>query len=435
MAGSARLFSAELRLRRQAAGLSLSGLARRVHYSKGYLSKIETGLKQPNADLARRCDAALDAAGELAALAAPAGSALPPDVGVPDDGEVWMVTMDADGSGRFMPVSRRSALAASTVSLLEWRLAGSVPTVAMSGTAIAHLGALFDELRLLGRAVSPAAVLPAVIAQAQTLRVLAADAKQPDRDRLLLLAGRHAEYAGWMAQEAGDDRAALWWTDAAIELAAGAGDRDLQAYGLVRRAGVLLYRDDAQQVVELASLAQRRPGIRPRIRALAARREAQGHSLAGDYDRCLRALDRANELLDTDRAEAADSAAAPLLGSTSAPNQHALVAGWCLYDLGRPRQSAQTLDRVVGDIPSTARRAAARFGVRRALAHAAAGEVAHACTVAEEVLDAATATDSATIRHDLRRLARTVARWRSHPAVRELQPRLATACRTAQVSS
>ncbi|MEV7521801.1 helix-turn-helix domain-containing protein [Streptomyces sp. NPDC091371] len=51
-----------LRLQR---GLSLADLARRTHYSKGYLSKIETGSKRATPDVARRCDEVLEAGGEL----------------------------------------------------------------------------------------------------------------------------------------------------------------------------------------------------------------------------------------------------------------------------------------------------------------------------------------------------------------------------------
>ncbi|MER5732076.1 helix-turn-helix domain-containing protein [Streptomyces sp. NPDC002138] len=61
-------FAAELRRLRQLRKMSLSALARSVHYSKGYLSKIENGGKPPTPDLARRCDEALDAGGELARL-------------------------------------------------------------------------------------------------------------------------------------------------------------------------------------------------------------------------------------------------------------------------------------------------------------------------------------------------------------------------------
>jgi transcriptional regulator with XRE-family HTH domain len=62
------VFGAELRRLRTAAGLSLAQLAREVHYSKGYLSKIETGVRLPAPDLARRCDEAVLAGGALLAL-------------------------------------------------------------------------------------------------------------------------------------------------------------------------------------------------------------------------------------------------------------------------------------------------------------------------------------------------------------------------------
>ena len=68
MAGELTSFSVELRRRRLARGLSLGQFAARVHYSKSYLSKIETGQKRPGIDLAKRCDAGLDAGGELLAL-------------------------------------------------------------------------------------------------------------------------------------------------------------------------------------------------------------------------------------------------------------------------------------------------------------------------------------------------------------------------------
>lgn len=61
-------FGAELRHRRKAAGLSLTELAERTHYSKGYLSKVETGLAIPNPALAALCEAELGAEGILTAL-------------------------------------------------------------------------------------------------------------------------------------------------------------------------------------------------------------------------------------------------------------------------------------------------------------------------------------------------------------------------------
>src|SRR6266566_6435968 len=63
-----RTFGVELRRMRAEAGLSLSGLSKMVHYTKGYLSKIETSDKLPSPELARLCDAALNAGGALISL-------------------------------------------------------------------------------------------------------------------------------------------------------------------------------------------------------------------------------------------------------------------------------------------------------------------------------------------------------------------------------
>jgi tetratricopeptide (TPR) repeat protein len=62
------IFGAELRRARRAAGLSLAELAARVHFSKGYLSKVENGLAPPNRALATLCDNELDNVGRLCAL-------------------------------------------------------------------------------------------------------------------------------------------------------------------------------------------------------------------------------------------------------------------------------------------------------------------------------------------------------------------------------
>ncbi|MEV4316788.1 helix-turn-helix domain-containing protein [Actinocrispum sp. NPDC049592] len=61
-------FGRELRRVRLERGLSLAQLAGLTHYSKGYLSKIETGAKPASADIARRLDEVLDARGHLVRL-------------------------------------------------------------------------------------------------------------------------------------------------------------------------------------------------------------------------------------------------------------------------------------------------------------------------------------------------------------------------------
>ena len=62
-------FGSRLRGYRERQGWSLADLSRATHYSRGYLSNIENGRKSPTEDLARLCDEALRAKGELIAAA------------------------------------------------------------------------------------------------------------------------------------------------------------------------------------------------------------------------------------------------------------------------------------------------------------------------------------------------------------------------------
>ncbi|MEV7519752.1 DNA-binding protein [Streptomyces sp. NPDC091371] len=233
-----------------------------------------------------------------------------------------------------------------------------------------------------------------------------------------------------MAQEAGNTRAALSWTADAVLLAQAGGDRHLAAYALVRRALVTFYDGDAVATVGLAAQAQSNGLVPPRIRGLAAQREAQGHALAGDELACMRALERARRCFVSAAEEAEPG---PVIGTTNLADPAAMVTGWCLHDLGSPREAAQVLDREFLRIPPNALRTRTRYGFRRALAHAAAGEIEHACAIARELLDVSVAAPSATVRSDIRRLADELGRFRVNRAVRDLQPALAWALKPARI--
>ncbi|SMD21017.1 helix-turn-helix domain-containing protein [Lentzea albidocapillata] len=430
MAEQSDVFGVELRRLRTAAGLSLAALAQQVHYSKGYLGKIETGFKQPGVDLARRCDAVLGAGGRLAALVDQPAPASPlAAVAADGDGEVWVMSMAPDGSSWMVPMPRREAIATGAASLLGLTL--GAPRAASASAAhdgtLAAFRSLFTEVRKLGQTTSPSVVLPMVTVHTHTLRGMANGAPTPVREQLLGLAARYSEYAGWMAQEAGDDRAAMWWTRNAVEMGAAAGDTEMATYSLIRQALITLYREDAAGTVDLAQQAQAVPGTSPRVQGLAALREAQGHALACDYDQCRRALDRAAVLLAR-----ADTADGMVMGSASVSGADliSLVEAWCLHDLGQSRQAADVFDRQLALVPDSAHRTHARFGARRALAYASAGDIDHASALTAKVLDAADLVDSATVRQDLKQLARLLGRERRHAAVSEVYPRLNTALRS-----
>ncbi|MER5258420.1 helix-turn-helix transcriptional regulator [Streptomyces sp. NPDC002855] len=400
-------FGSELRRNRIAAGLTLTELAAAVHYSKGHISKVETGCKRPTPELARLCDVALRAHGTLASLV--------PAHPLPHED----ASAEGGAESAVLP-SRRRVMATGAASLLgvAENSGLSEPPEALGSNLLEISHALFDQYRRLGQMSPASSVLPTLAEQTRSLCSLATRTGPRTARKLRGLASRYAEYAGWMAEESGDDEAALRWTDRAVDLAEVAGDHDLASYALVRRALITYYKGNAADTIALAARArsQRLPA---RIRGLAAQREAQGHALAGDYDACMRALDAARALLSSDSRDAA-----PALGTTHLGDPAAMITGWCLVDLGRPREAAEHLDRECADIPAHALRTQARYGVRRALAHAVAGEFDHSCELTGRLLLTTDCVGSATIATDLRRLARTLARHPRRPAFLAIAPHL-----------
>jgi transcriptional regulator with XRE-family HTH domain len=431
MSEQRRLFGTELRRRRTQAGLSLTDLAKLVHYSKSHLSKVETGVKPPSADLARQCDAALSCDGALSTLATP--SAAPGAGAVPapadetglaagpagDRDEVWLLSLHMDNDDQFGVVSRRHVLAGGLAGLVllpgvfaaDQGIAGARPRPGIDDSTLGSFRTMFDELRRVGQHVSAPMLLPTLVTQTHTLRRLASRAGAAQRDAALRLASRFAEYTGWLAQESGDDERALWWTDRAVELAEAGGDPQMAAYAFVRRGLVSLYRSDADETVALARQAQS-ASDHPRIRGLAAQREAQGHALAGDSRACLRAIERAANLLAT-----AGREEAPTLGTSHVSDPASLAEGWCLVDLGQPARATDVLSQAMAQVSHTAPRARTRYGVRLARAYANSGEIEQACVTVAPILEAHERIGSATVQIDLRHLARTLHRWRSHPGV------------------
>ncbi|MGH3846453.1 MAG: helix-turn-helix domain-containing protein, partial [Pseudonocardiaceae bacterium] len=134
---------AELRRLRTERGLSLAALARRMHYSKGYLSKVETGDKRITPEVARCADDALDTGGTLAALLpdppAPGGRAA-------EWGTAGTEVCPYPGLAAFGPAESRwffgrERVTADLVAQLDERLTGGWPlaVVAPSGAGKSSL--------------------------------------------------------------------------------------------------------------------------------------------------------------------------------------------------------------------------------------------------------------------------------------------------------
>lgn len=343
-------FAQEVRRLRNERGLSLSQMTGLVPYSKGHLSKIENGQVHPNPEMARLFDNVLQADGHLIELADAPARPIPSD-------HTTLLTFDS----------------------------------------------MFDHHRALGHRLSPEVVLSSLRPQVDALSSMARSADDPGLGRgLWLLAARYAEYAGWMEQERGDDASAAEFTRRAVKYAAKGGDSELAAWAHVRISEFALYRGDARATVNYAREAGKSRSTA--VQAAAALREAQGYALAGAADRCHAALDRAAELqrvLSESR-----------YGTTSLIDQVAVARAWTFHDLGRHAEAAAILDTQMPLIPPTALRARTRFGLRRALAHAEAGDVDHACDLVADLLDDIRQVQSATVHIDLTAFSKLLSRLR-----------------------
>ncbi|MGW6932231.1 helix-turn-helix domain-containing protein [Lentzea sp. NPDC054927] len=344
-------FGQEVRRLRSERGYSLTRMTGLVPYSKGHLSKIENGQVHPNPEMARIFDDALQAEGRLIEL--------------------------TDAPVRPIPSDH---------------------------TTLLTYNAMFEQHRALGHRLSAEVVLLGGLRhQADILSSMARSADDPGLGRgLWLLSARYAEYAGWMEQERGDDASAAELTKRAVQYAVKGGDLELEAWALVRAAEFAMYRGDAHATVSFARRAGKSRS--PAVKAGAAHREALGYALAGVEDRCEDALDRA--------ARWQQAAGESPYGTTSVLDQVAMARAWAFHDLGRHAEAAAIMDTQVPLIAPGALRARTRFGLRRALAHAEAGDVDHACELVAALLDDIRQVRSATVHIDLTSFSKLLFRLR-----------------------
>lgn len=395
-------FGAAVRRRRLQIDLSLAQLAAKVHYSRGHLSKIETGKRLPSTQLAALIDTALRAEGAIASLLV-----------VPEERDDLDCHCD-------VPVDPGDEVAVGSVDLPP-DLAGAT---AVNGDAIA---VAFEhslvQVRKLGQTTSPGAVFPILDGALRSLRALLNNTPGPGRLRLLMTAARYAEYFGWMKQEAGNDAEALAWTGRAVSLSKDSGSVDMHSHALVRQALIRLYRGDGPGTVRLALQAQADPHVPARIRGFAALREGQGEALNRDYERFREAMARARDLLGTTEGNPSDA----LYGPYTLDDPTRAAEGWSLYHLGRPADGAAILAEELPRLPRYAARSYGRYATRCALQYVVCGELDSACDVIGELLPRIADVVSATILADLRELSRQLVRRHEYPRVRDLLPDLTSA--------
>ncbi|RGD59599.1 hypothetical protein DR950_19010 [Kitasatospora xanthocidica] len=235
-----------------------------------------------------------------------------------------------------------------------------------------------------------------------------------DRDELLTIGTRTAEFLGWLNQDLGDFDRALFWSDRAMEWAQEAGDDVMAAYVLFRKSNQATAQRNAQKAVSLARAAQRSVGATHRIRALAAQQEAQGHALMGNPRFAQAKFDEAHEIAAAPDDSHADDA---LDLAYCTPTYIEMQRANCLIELGDPHTAVGMLEAELQVLPPVYRNDQGVYLSRLARAYAVSGEPEQAATAADRALSIAVDTESARAMSELTAAGKALQRWSAVPEV------------------
>jgi hypothetical protein len=238
---------------------------------------------------------------------------------------------------------------------------------------------------------------------------------------LMRIESRWAEFASWLANDAGDWRGRDFWADRALGLAREATYPDMVAWILLWRSRWATEERDARHAIAFARAAADTADTSHRIRALCALKEAHGHALAGDVLACQRALADAGDLLDRD----IDDDPSDGLGRRNVSRPYVLADEARCWLWLRPRTAIVLFEDAARIWPTDCASHRGVHQARLALAYAAAGEPDRAAAEGTEALQLARTTKSHLNVRELRRLDRILAAD-DPPAVADFREAFAT---------
>ncbi|MFB7076486.1 helix-turn-helix domain-containing protein [Streptomyces sp. NPDC056308] len=432
----------ELRELRTLRGLSLRALAKQAVLDHAHLGRFERAERMATRDQAAQLDIVLGANGMLLRLWERIGSehghvANPPAhvanalhklafpgqqqaVSPGDDTDTVVVPCRTPEGIRFVPVPRRAVLASGLVGLA----AASFPAPAFAApyspvgsstpAPVEHFAQVRRVLIQTDNLMGPRTVLPAITQKLGELTVLRRKARGKDADRLLKLETRFEELAGWLAQDIGDGRAAYAHTARALDDSHIAGDTDLTAYILGRKAQLAADLGHRSDALGLATAARRTAPAGSRLEVIAVMHQAHGHSLLGEELEALGSYDEALLLLE--RADQ-DGVWGSWLDSAYIHTARARS----LADLGHHEQAVAGFRDALEAVPAGYRRDRGVYLARAACSHAGVGDIERAAAVGLEAVQIATETGSARIIDQLGLLDVTLAATPSAGGAREFR--------------
>jgi tetratricopeptide (TPR) repeat protein len=447
-AGPAHLWGAELRAWRTSRGLALLDLGKLVHCSPSHLARMERAERPVPSTVAAACDRVLGAEGALIRLhrmsvdesrstadvansvahvsnvTAHLAPTSPPYAPWVHDGDIT-VPVQVDGRVIYVQVPRRQFLQGLGAGLGLASL-GALPlasptTGSGSAAPIEHLRTMRATLADSDNIFGPRRVIPAVREQLEIITQLRASNRGKAFRDLASIQTEFSDLLSWLHQDLGEHQASQFWIDRALESSHTAGDGHSTAFILARKAQLSCDMGDGSTAIGVAEAALRmaRPGSR--VQAVAAIYGAHGYALLGDGEASARTYDIARTALDdlsTDEGcPYGQFIGVPYLQVHQARSRDVL---------GDHHVAADEITKAVDQLGDNWHRDAGVYLARAATAHARAGDVDHATTVALRALAIGHETGSGRALAELEDTNRALARWAKTPAVRQFRDAIAT---------
>lgn len=274
--------------------------------------------------------------------------------------------------------------------------------------------------------MGPHHLVDAVRAQATLLDQTLTGASTNIRAELTRLAWRYNEFTGWLYQDAGDVKNAMFYTDRAMDYALSTASPTDIAYLLMRKTNITNDMINPSRALGLCEVGMRdRGSVAPRVRALMQVQRARAQALDGNADACARSIDYAYQEVSQSDSQADDIAA------FCTPEYIRMEAAASWTELGQAEQAILVLQQALITWPSAMRRDLGLCQTRLAIAHASVGDIQAAYHVGLQAVTTASAATSARTLRDLTRLRDLLAPWRRDTQVSELTGRIRQLTRAA----
>ena len=417
-------FGAELRRLRKAAGLTQDALARRVGYSRVYVTLVENGHDTPGEEFVRLVGDALGGRSQLGplfeavarqrqAIRSDVGRPLPPELALRDlkvvsDRDQEIVLLEAlspNGELVVMSMNRREALkklgvAAALVPLSSGFRTESlaVPARSSGETPIEHLQVMYRSLVESDDLFGSAYALQGTHDQLRIIEHLYDQANGSDRRQLLVLRTKFAESLAWLHQDQADYGNAWQWTDRALEWSHLAGEPSLTAIVLIRKSQLAGDAGDGRAAIDYANAVTNLADRNTRLPAVAYVCAAHGHALTGNQAASDESYATARELIASAELE---------LGGWGSWLDDSYIDGQQARSLtaaGRHAAAVETFDRAIDNISAGFPRERGLYLARAARTYSASGELEEAARLGLEALQTGQTMKSGRIDAELRSL-------------------------------